>query len=412
MLYYWLKYMMRFTLTIFYRKRKFYGFDNVPAAGPVIFACNHPNSFLDAMIIGAYIKRETHFLARSDVFNSPLKLWILSQFKLMPIYRLQEGAENLDKNKDTFEKCHAIFRKGGAVLMFSEGLCIQEMRLRPLKKGTARIAMEYSKDGSPLTIIPTGLNYMRPMEFREDVVISMDEPFNAADFAAEYNENSSKGIQSFNKRLLAGFHNSVIDIRDKQKDKEIRQLVEVEYNNGTDLKKLISIVNLPYNEEQLTLLADYRTSLEKSNVRDEAVGGKKTSPLLAIPATLIFGLAFWLYLIPIAPALSITKNKIRLPEFKDSVLIGAVVVFTFLYWVILFFVVGGLVSYSIATALILFLVMIAILAGPSYEVMRTVRNQTIASRNETLQQKRKEISTFPASVLHLVEAHQSHHPVG
>src|SRR5689334_738847 len=107
MLYYWLKYMMRLALTIFYRKRTYSGFENIPATGPVILACNHPNSFLDAMIVGAYLERETHFLARSDVFNSPLKLWILSQFKLMPIYRLQEGAENLDKNKETFEKCHA-----------------------------------------------------------------------------------------------------------------------------------------------------------------------------------------------------------------------------------------------------------------------------------------------------------------
>ncbi|HEX8059278.1 MAG TPA: 1-acyl-sn-glycerol-3-phosphate acyltransferase, partial [Cyclobacteriaceae bacterium] len=225
MLYYWLKYMMRFALTVFYRRRLFTGWDQVPAKGPVIFACNHPNSFLDAMIIGAFIKRETHFLARSDVFNTPLKLWILSQFKMMPIYRLSEGKEDLGKNQDTFDKCHEVFRKGGAVLMFSEGLCVQEMRLRPLKKGTARIALEYSKDGSPLMIIPTGLNYMKPMKFREDLLVQMDTPFNAADFAAEYNENSSKGIQSFNKKLVAGFHHSVIDIRDKQNEKAIGQLV-------------------------------------------------------------------------------------------------------------------------------------------------------------------------------------------
>jgi 1-acyl-sn-glycerol-3-phosphate acyltransferase len=412
MLYYLFKYLMRLGLTIFYRKKKFSGFENIPATGPVIFACNHPNSFLDAMIIGAHIKRETHYLARSDVFNSPLKLWILSQFKLMPIYRLQEGVENLDKNKDTFEKCHAVFRKGGAVLMFSEGLCIQEMRLRPLKKGTARIALEYSKDGSPLTIITTGFNYMKPMYFREDVIVSMDEPFNAADFAAEYNENNSKAIHSFNKRLQEGFHRTVIDIREKQKEKDIKQLVEVEYNNGADLKKLIDVVKLPYTEEQLALLADYRTSLEKSGLRDEAVAGKKSSVLLAIPATLIFGLAFWLYLIPIAPALSIVKKKIRLPEFKDSVLMGAAVVFTFLYWVITFTLVSVFTGILAGIELMLIFLLIALLAGSCYDIMRTVRNQNIASKHADLQQKRKQVSELSSSVLHLVQSHQSHHPVG
>jgi len=411
MLYYLFKYLMRLALTVFYRKRVFTGFDNVPASGPVIFACNHPNSFLDAMIVGAFIKRETHFLARSDVFNSPWKLWILSQFKLMPIYRLSEGKEDLGKNKDTFEKCHAVFRKGGAVLMFSEGICVQEMRLRPLKKGTARIALEYSKDGSQLTIIPTGFNYMKPCVFQEDVLVSMDTPFNAADFAAEYNDNNSKGINSFNKRLIDGFHNSVIDIRDKQNEKAIEQLVEVEYNNGADLKKLIGVVNLPYTEEQIALLADYRAALIKSKANDEAIAGKKSSVLLAIPATLVFGLAFWMYLIPIAPALNIVK-KIRLVEFKDSVLLGAATVLTFLYWLIVFFVVGPLVSYQVATGIILLFILVALLAGPSYGVMKGVRNRNIASANEELKQKRQRVSELSSSVLDLVKSHEAHHPVG
>ena len=404
MLYYLFKYMVRLALTVFYRRRVFTGWDQIPVSGPVIFACNHPNSFLDAMIIGAFIKRETHFLARSDVFNTPLKLWILSQFKMMPIYRLSEGKEDLGKNKDTFDKCHEVFRKGGAVLMFSEGLCIQEMRLRPLKKGTARIAMEYSKDGSRLMVIPTGFNYIKPMRFREDILISMDTPFNAADFAVEYNESQAKGIQSFNNRLREGLQNGVIDIRDKKNEKAIEQLVEIEYNNGADLKKLIEIVKPAYSEEDLAALGDYRAALEKYDVRDEIVGGKKTSAFLAIPATLIFGLAFWFYLIPIAPALNIVKKKIRLVEFKDSVLIGASVVFTFFYWIVLFFAVGAIVNFRIPTTLILLMMMIALLAGPAYEVMRTVRNQNNANKS-TLEKQR-------ASVLHLVKPHQAHHPVG
>lgn len=388
MLYYWLKYMVKFALAIFYRKRILTGFENIPEKGPVIFACNHPNSFLDAMIIGASIKRETHFLARSDVFNTPFKLWILSQFKMMPIYRLSEGKEDLGKNQETFDQCHKIFRKGGAVLMFSEGICVQEMRLRSLKKGTARIAMEYSKDGAPLMIIPTGLNYLKPTKFQEDLLINMDTPFNAADFAAEYKENSSKGILSFNKRLKEGLENSVIDIRDKKNEKALEQLVEIEYNNGADLKKLISIVNAEFSEDQLSKLADYRAALEKNNLRDESFAGKAANPLLAIPASLVFSLAFWLYLVPLAPALSITKNKIRLVEFKDSVLIGGSVIFTFLFWIATFFTVGSAWSYQLALALVLFMIMIGLLAGPSYNVMRSARAATLAKNNEAIKQKR------------------------
>lgn len=421
MLYYWLKPLMQLALTVFYRRRRLIGFENVPATGPVIFACNHPNSFLDAMIVGANIKRQTHFLARSDVFNSPLKLWILSQFKLIPIYRLQEGAENLGKNKDTFDRCHAIFRNGGAVLMFTEGLCIQEMRLRPLKKGTARIAMEYSKDGSPLTIIPTGLNYMKPMVFREDVVVSLDTPFNAADFAAEYNDNNGKGIQSFNKRLLEGLQNSVIDIRDKQNEKEIELLVEVEYNNGADLKKIVQMVK-QVNEVQknnaeayndfITLVADYRSTLKNKKITDEVVKGRSSSILWLLPAVLVFGLAFWLYMIPVGLAVWLVNKKVRLPEFKDSVLLGASVVFSFFYWVIVFSVATSTLGIIVGVQVTLVFLLIATLAGPSYDTLTGIRYGRISKSlpdKPSLMLQRDNVS---GSVLNLIQSHQSHHPVG
>ncbi len=54
-------------------------------------ACNHPNSFLDAIIIGAHFKRPVHFLARGDVFKHPLSKAILIRLKVIPIYRLSEG---------------------------------------------------------------------------------------------------------------------------------------------------------------------------------------------------------------------------------------------------------------------------------------------------------------------------------
>lgn len=424
LLYYLFKGLMRLALTVYYRRRVFTGFDGVPATGPVIFACNHPNSFLDAMIIGAFIKRETHFLARGDVFNSPLKLWILSQFKLIPIFRLQEGAENLGKNKETFERCHAIFRKGGAVLMFTEGLCIQELRLRPLKKGTARIALEYAKDGAPLTIIPTGLNYLKPMNFREDVLISMDTPFNAADFASEYNENASKAIQNFNKKLLTGLQNSVIDIHDKQKEKEIEQLIEVEYTNGADLKKLVHTVKQvnelklsdPHEYKKVTsLLASYKSELMNGKVSDEAASGKSSSILWLLPALVVFGIAFWLYLLPVGLALNILKKKVKLPEFKDSVLMGAVVVLTLFYWIIAFIVVSITLNIQMAVALILIFILFALLAGPSYDALTGVRNKKVLAGSpgkETILKLRKQVSEISSSVLDFVKPHQAHEPVG
>jgi 1-acyl-sn-glycerol-3-phosphate acyltransferase len=160
---------LRFWLRIHFRRIFLSNVSVIPAKGPAILACNHPNSFLDAIVVALLIKRPIHFLARSDVFRKPVARWILSQLHLIPIYRLQEGSENLEKNKDTFKRCSEILAKGGVILIFSEGNCILEKRLRPLKKGTARIAFTaeaLSNWNLNIRIIPVGINYTHPTENR------------------------------------------------------------------------------------------------------------------------------------------------------------------------------------------------------------------------------------------------------
>jgi hypothetical protein len=156
------------------------------------------------------------------------------------------------------------------------------------------------------------------------------------------------------------------------------------------------------------LLSEY----QKEKTNDEAVAGKKGNVLLAIPATLIFGLAFWLYIIPIAPALNIVNKKIKRVEFKDSVLMGAVVVFTLLYWIVVFSIVTAFSNALFGLAAILFLMLIASLAGPSYDIMRSVRNANVSKNNQSLKDKREKISSLSSSVFDLVKTHKAHHPIG
>lgn len=127
--------------------------------GPLLIAANHPNSFLDAVLIACLFRAPVYSLARGDVFAHPLAGKILSALNIFPVYRLREGSENLAHNYTTFDGCMEIFRKNGIVLIFSEGLSINEWRLRPLKKGTARLAIRAWDEGIPLSVLPTGINY-------------------------------------------------------------------------------------------------------------------------------------------------------------------------------------------------------------------------------------------------------------
>ena len=107
--------------------------------GPLLIIANHPNSFLDAIIIGTRYNRRIHFLARGDVFTKKLHRFLLSLLNMIPVYRLREGKEFLHLNEYAFVESARLLKNNAAVLIFIEGTCLNTNALQPFKKGTARI---------------------------------------------------------------------------------------------------------------------------------------------------------------------------------------------------------------------------------------------------------------------------------
>ena len=111
----------------------------VNTKGPLLIIANHPNSFLDAIIIGSRYNRRIHFLARGDVFTKKIHRFLLRQLNMIPVYRLREGKEFLHLNEFAFVESARLLKDKEAVLIFIEGTCLNTNELQPFKKGTARI---------------------------------------------------------------------------------------------------------------------------------------------------------------------------------------------------------------------------------------------------------------------------------
>ncbi|MCX6212198.1 MAG: 1-acyl-sn-glycerol-3-phosphate acyltransferase [Bacteroidetes bacterium] len=107
--------------------------------GALLIIANHPNSFLDAIIIGSRYNRRIHFLARGDVFTKKHHRFLLSLLNMIPVYRLREGKEFLHLNGYAFKESARLLKNKEAVLIFIEGTCLNTNQLQPFKKGTARI---------------------------------------------------------------------------------------------------------------------------------------------------------------------------------------------------------------------------------------------------------------------------------
>lgn len=210
MLYSFLKILVRLLRPLFFRSIRVNRPDLLRQKGPVLICANHPDSFLDAVLLDTLFAQPIWSLARGDVFKTRLITRMLTAVRILPVYRVSEGVENLSSNYETFDACKAIFKQNGLVLIFSEGLCVNEWHLRPLKKGTARLAISSWKDGIPLSILPVGINYGSFNCFGKDVVINIGDTLGQEDFLLTGNEGQN--IQSFNERLTRHLQPLVYEI--------------------------------------------------------------------------------------------------------------------------------------------------------------------------------------------------------
>lgn len=136
---YFLKFWVKLALRIFCPQVNIANPHYLNSKGPLLIVANHPNSFLDAVIIGAFYQRKIHFLARGDVFQNPILGYLLRSIGMIPVFRAREGKEHLHRNSHTFQESVDLMKDGGAVLIFIEGICLNTHEIQPFKKGASRI---------------------------------------------------------------------------------------------------------------------------------------------------------------------------------------------------------------------------------------------------------------------------------
>ncbi|MFN5032398.1 MAG: 1-acyl-sn-glycerol-3-phosphate acyltransferase, partial [Flavobacteriia bacterium] len=155
-----LKLIVGLSIRLYYKKVKINNLPFLDVEGPVIIIANHPNTLMDAWIIGHVCKQPIHYMAKSTFFSSHFKKRLLTSLNMIPINRRTDGNVEGISNTDSFEACYKILEEGKTLVIFPEGNSFPERKLRELKSGTARIALEAERrNGGKLNlkIIPVGI---------------------------------------------------------------------------------------------------------------------------------------------------------------------------------------------------------------------------------------------------------------
>ncbi len=183
-----------------------------------IFVSNHPNSFMDPILIGAMNKPVVHFMTRSDVFKPWLKP-ILWASHMLPIYRQHDGEDTKAKNSDTFKNANKALFNRRNILIFGEGFTDDTpiLGLKPVKKGAVRMgfgALEACNWERTISICAIGVNYSERNTIGSEFVIYNDEKIQLNTYKNAYLENPAKTINELTKLIEQRMQQCVIYVED------------------------------------------------------------------------------------------------------------------------------------------------------------------------------------------------------
>lgn len=129
---------------LIYRVRAI-GVENVPKTGALILAPNH-FSQMDHFFVGLYLlRRKVRFMAKSQMFGPPVLTYIYKHGGVFPVRRGHH-------DEKAIETALTILGQGEMLLVYAEGGRSRSGKLKEVKPGIGRIALESGAPVVPVAI--------------------------------------------------------------------------------------------------------------------------------------------------------------------------------------------------------------------------------------------------------------------
>lgn len=342
------------------------GLENYPKDKPVILALNHPTAFIEPCILATTLPQELHFLVRGDFFRQPLHNNLLRGMGCLPVFRMKDGGyENIKNNYLTFKTTYKALSEGEPIIILAEGTSFHEKRLRPLKKGTARLAFgtmtEFGVE-TDVHIVPVGVNYTYADKFRSEVMIEFNEPIRAADYWDTYQENNARGIKQMTAELRKRMEEKIVIIDEKDDEDFVEQQFVLSRNGKPQpimpvlsktgyrfkaekrISDTINKMSETEKQEHKSATNAYFTKLKELNISDLGLlsaGQYGIGSVLALFLGWIpFAIGYCFNAPPLLLSNYIGSEKTKYIEFKAPVTVAVAMVAYPLWWLLLLIIAG------------------------------------------------------------------------
>jgi len=305
-----LRFFVKIAHRIYYKKIIIEGKKNIPKNTPVIFAPNHQNALMDALVLVTTLKEQIIFLGRADIFKKKFIAFLLKKLKILPVYRIRDGYDSLQKNKDIFDEAALILSKKKALCIFPEATHNDKRALLPLKKGLAKIALHAQNlyPSSNIKIVPVGIYYSNYFNLRGILQVKFGNAISVSQYKEAYNNEPQKCIKKLTSDIRDKIDKLIINIQDTDNYETYEELRNIntsylkskktlkKYDQRKKLiidKKLVSFLERVFTKNIIFLnnikleIKKYVNLKNKLNINEKILANKKPSLISLISYSLI-----------------------------------------------------------------------------------------------------------------------------
>lgn len=220
------------TLRLNFRKLVFTGRkENVSKERPVIFAPNHRNALLDALMLvyAGYPLKQVVFLARADIFKQKFVAWILRGMRIIPVFRIRDGKDNLNRNNEIFDNAARILKNNNPIAIFPEARHNPKQSLLPVQKAVPRIVLPTEASRAfelNSQIVPVSIYYRDVFGFLSDAYVTFGTPIEVSKYKEVYDENPGLATNQLRLELEKSLKSMVVNIWNDEFYDEYRHAID------------------------------------------------------------------------------------------------------------------------------------------------------------------------------------------